>query len=60
MVTGQFVQRGVELARLEGFAGLYLLAAFPPFGVGTGEDFRLRGRFGLPVIGPLFDVIFEP
>ena len=58
VLPGQFVERGVEFARREGFARLDLLAAFPPVGVGVGEDILLLRR-GLTLLGTLLGFILE-
>jgi len=41
MAAGQFVERGIQFARFEGFANLYFLAAFPPICAGVVEDILL-------------------
>jgi hypothetical protein len=46
MAAGQFIQGGIQFTRLEGFAGLDLLPAFPPVGAGVIE-YILRLWFGL-------------
>jgi hypothetical protein len=38
VVTGQFVERGIELARLEGLAGFNLFPTIPPMGILPIED----------------------
>jgi len=58
MFAGQFVERGVELARAEGFAGLDLLPAFPPVGVGVREDVLLLRR-GLALLRTFLGFIFQ-
>ena len=58
MLAGQFVERGVELARAEGFSRLDLLPAFPPVGVGVREDVLLLGR-GLALLRTFFGFIFQ-
>ena len=41
MAAGQFIERGIQFARLKGFADLYFLAAFPPVRAGVVEDILL-------------------
>jgi len=41
LLADHFVQRRVQLARLEGLAGFHHLAALPPLGVDLGEDLLL-------------------
>jgi len=41
MAAGQFVERGIQFARLEGFTDLYFLAAFPPVCAGVVKDILL-------------------
>jgi hypothetical protein len=45
MFAGQFIKGSVQFARGKSFAGFYLLAAFPPVGVGVRKNI-LRGGFG--------------
>jgi len=56
-VTGEFIQRGIQLARGKSFPGFGFLSTIPPVGVLRGKDF-LPGGFspgGLLVIwGALF------
>lgn len=50
LAAGDLVQGIIDLARVKGFTGPYLLAAFPPMGVSAIEDL-LRTRFGGAVLG---------
>jgi hypothetical protein len=58
VLAGQFIQRGIQLARLEGLAGPDLLAALPPVGVGMREDVLLR-RLGFRLLRTLLSLILE-
>jgi len=58
VLAGQFIERGVELAGQEGLAGLDLLPAFPPVGVGVREDILLL-RGGLALLGAFLGFILE-
>ncbi|GAB4504753.1 MAG: hypothetical protein Fur0043_17470 [Anaerolineales bacterium] len=58
MPPGQFVERGIEFARLEGFTNLDFLPAFPPVGAGGIEDI-LAGWFRLPLLGAFLSLILE-
>jgi hypothetical protein len=50
LLAGEFIERRIELARLEGFAGLYLLSAVPPVGIRACEHFLLFHRFGVALL----------
>jgi hypothetical protein len=58
MAAGQFIKGGIELARLEGFANLDLLPAFPPVGAGIVEHVLLL-RFGLALWRAFLGLILE-
>ena len=58
MAAGQFVKGGIQLARLEGFADLYLLPAFPPVCTGVVEDILLLW-LGLPLWRTFFGLILK-
>ena len=58
MAAGQFVEGGIQFARLEGFSDLYLLAAFPPVCAGVVEDILLL-RLGLSLWRAFFGFIFQ-
>ncbi len=58
MLAGQLVQRRVEAARLEGLAGLDLLTALPPLGIGMREDV-LRGWLRRPALLILLGFVFQ-
>jgi hypothetical protein len=45
MFAGQFIKGSVQFARGKSFAGFYLLAAFPPVGIGIRKNI-LRGGLG--------------
>jgi len=41
MAAGQFVEGGIQFARLESFANFYFLATFPPVCAGVVKDILL-------------------
>ncbi len=53
VLAGQLVERGVELARVEGLADLDLLAAVPPVGVLVVENRLLRRGLGGRAVAPV-------
>jgi hypothetical protein len=58
MAAGQFVKRGIQFSRLEGFTNFYFLTAIPPVGAGVIE-YILRLWLGLPLWGTFFSFILE-
>ncbi|MFZ5819687.1 MAG: hypothetical protein ACOYYJ_07285 [Chloroflexota bacterium] len=58
MAAGQFVERRVQFARLEGFADFDFLPAVPPVGAGGIENVLLV-RFRLSLLRAFFALILE-
>ncbi|MFZ5911548.1 MAG: hypothetical protein ACOYYU_16160 [Chloroflexota bacterium] len=58
MAAGQFVERRVQFARLEGFADFDLLPAVPPVGAG-GIEYVLSVWFRLTLLRAFFGLILE-
>jgi hypothetical protein len=58
MLAGQFIERGIQLARLKLLARLDLLSAFPPVGAGVGEYILLR-LLRRALLRPFLALIFE-
>jgi len=58
MAAGQFVEGGIQFARLEGFAYFNLLPAFPPVCAGVIKDVLLL-RLRLSLWRTFFGFIFQ-
>jgi hypothetical protein len=58
LLAAEFIERGVEFARLEGLARFYLLPALPPVRARIGERVLAAG-LGLSLLGTFLFFIFE-
>jgi len=60
LFSSEFVEGGIQFARLEGLASLDLLPALPPVRVGACKNFLLGDGFGVALLGTfLLRLIFD-